>query len=218
MVNDSYQDLQAIANVLHSVLSLYPDADMLTTFTSEKIWEEWPKLLNSEQEDKGLMLLKSYLEKYSHSEQELLDLKLDYGRLFFGPGIPFAPPWGSGYLSPSQILNDASTMKLRSFYQSHGINLTMKSNEPIDHIGLIMSVVAFLLGKLVINSSDTYVRQTLVELLNEHMLPWTDRCLALAEQHAKTDFYHGMTILSRVYLTYLSQTFECSPAQLRLYR
>ncbi|MCT8987951.1 TorD/DmsD family molecular chaperone [Shewanella phaeophyticola] len=136
----------------------------------------------------------------------------------FTAGTPRAAPWGSAYTSSSQLLNDASTMELKQFYVSHNINIDMKSNEPVDHIGLILAVLAYLLNKLIEKPQSSYYQSTINQLLEQHLLPWAYRCLALAYAHAETDYFKGFAILTREYFFHLEEVFELKTKQMAIYR
>jgi TorA maturation chaperone TorD len=215
---EKLQDLQAIANVLHSVLTVYPESDLINTFKQQDIVENWPKLLATDPDNKGLTHLKAYIDQWTDNEEELLKLKLEYGVLFYGPGTPLAAPWGSAYTSSSQLLNDHSTITLKRFYAANNINIDMKMNEPVDHIGLIFAVLSFLLNKAIEAPQNPNIQQKIDELLEQHLLPWAYRCLELAYSHAETDYYRGFSILAREYLLYLEQTFELTPKKVAIYR
>ena len=215
---EKLQDLQAIANVLHSVLTIYPELDLINTFKDQDIVENWPQLLVTDTNIKGLTHLKAYLAQWTGDEAELIRLKLDYGMLFYGPGTPFAAPWGSAYTSSSQLLNDFSTVTLKQFYAVNDINIDMRTNEPLDHIGLIFAVLSFLLNKATEDPTNPLYQKTINELLEKHLLPWAYRCLDLAYSHAETDYYKAFSILAKEYLLYLEQTFELNPKRVAIYR
>jgi TorA maturation chaperone TorD len=215
---EKLQDLQAIANVLHSVLTIYPGSDVLNTFKDQDIVENWPKLLATDTDNKGLTYLKAYLAQWSGDEAELIKLKLDYGMLFYGPGTPLAAPWGSAYTSSSQLLNDYSTVTLKQFYAANDINIDMRTNEPLDHIGLILAVLSFLLTKAIAEPQNPYFQKTINELLEQHLLPWAYRCLELAYSYAETDYYRAFSILAKEYLLYLEQIFDLHPKRIAIYR
>ncbi|QYJ86920.1 molecular chaperone TorD family protein [Shewanella mesophila] len=218
MNNEKLQDIQAIANVMHSVLTVYPESDLINTFKSNSIGESWPRLSNTDRERVGLEHLISYIESWANNEQEIIQLKLDYGNLFYGPGTPIAPPWGSSYTSASLLLNDSSTKELQEFYAAHNINIAMKSNEPIDHIGLIMAVLAFLFEKLQKQSEDERLKKVITELLAEHLLPWGDRCLELAYLNAETEYFKGISLIGRDFLLYIRDLFNVTPRAVAIYR
>jgi len=218
MNEDKLIEMQAIANVMHTVLSMYPESDLIDTFKSQNIADSWPRLSNSADELQGLQYLKQYLENWQNTEDELIQLKLDYGQLFFGPGTPQAAPWGSAYTSTSLLLNDRTTVELKAFYTANGIKIDLNTNEPIDHIGLIVAVLAFLLEQMISNAGDSSVKGVMKSLLQDHLLPWGDRCLELAVIHAKTDFFKGFSILFRECFLRLAQIFEITPKSIAIYR
>ena len=215
---EKLQDLQAIANVLHSVLTVYPESNLINTFKDQDIVSNWPKLSVTTSDIEGLTHLKTFIDQWVDDEKELLKLKLDYGMLFYGPGTPLAAPWGSAYTSSSQLLNDSSTLALMQFYKVHDINIDMKTNEPVDHIGLIFSVLSFLLNKMIEAPKKPLYQKTINQLLEQHLLPWAYRCLELAYLHAETDYYKAFSILAREYFLYLEHTFELKPKRVAIYR
>ena len=215
---EKLQDLQAIANVLHSVLTVYPESRLIYTFKDQDIVSNWPNLIGTTQNAEGLTYLGTYIEQWKGDEEELLKLKLDYGMLFYGPGTPLAAPWGSAYTSPSHLLNDTSTLALMQFYKVHNISIDMKTNEPVDHIGLIFAVLSFLLSKIIEDSNKSPYQSTINQLLEQHLLPWAYRCLELAYLHAETAYYKAFSILAREYLLYLEHSFDLAPKRVAIYR
>lgn len=213
-----YQTWGAIAKVLHNILYSYPNMPLLTQFKRDELATQWPELELSPCEQSGKALLSSYLTQWQDDESQLIELQLDYGQLFFGPGDPKAAPWGSVYTSEGQLLNEASTQNLVSFYNTHGIELSLKRNEPVDHLGLILLVLQYLFDELALNPDDTHKVRVCTLLLQQHILPWVDRCLALAELHATTDFYRAISVLARVYFAHLGMKFDVVPQTVKLYR
>ncbi|MGL4712345.1 MAG: TorD/DmsD family molecular chaperone, partial [Shewanella sp.] len=175
-----YQTWGAIAKVLHNILYSYPNMPLLTQFKRDELASQWPELKLSTGEQSGKALLSSYLTQWQDDESQLIELQLDYGQLFFGPGDPKAALWGSVYTSEGQLLNEASTQNLISFYKTHGIELSLTRNEPVDHLGLILLVLQYLFDELALNPNDTHKVRVCTLLLQHHILPWVGRCLALA--------------------------------------
>jgi TorA maturation chaperone TorD len=215
---EKLQELQAIANILHSVLTIYPESDLINTFKQQDIVENWPTLANSNVDNNGLTLLSVYLDQWTNDQEELLKLKLDYGMLFYGPGTPIAAPWGSAYISPSQLLNDYSTMALKNFYIANDIHIETKTNEPIDHIGLIFAVLSFLFDKVTEKPEERHFQIVIKELLETHLLPWAGRCLELAYIHAETDYFKAFSELARQYISHLETSFDINPKKIAIYR
>lgn len=212
------QELKAISNILHSVLMIYPEAELLNKFKEQKLAQNWPRLTKSKREAHGLNELSSFLTNWNDTYDELIKLKLDYGIIFYGPETPKATPWGSTYLSPSQLLNDSSTIELTQFYTQHGINIKAESNEPIDHIGLFMAVLSFLLEKIIENPDVYDYKLVFTELLEIHLLPWSKRCLQLADENADSDYYKGFSKLGLEFFDYLIKAFNLQIKIRSIYR
>ncbi|QUN05764.1 molecular chaperone TorD family protein [Shewanella yunxiaonensis] len=216
--SDTYATWGALANVLGYLLHQYPERELIDDFKEQKLALTWPILASSSDERQALEALAHALADWDSSEEQLVKLKLDFGRLFFGPGEPIAAPWGSIYLCESQILFDRSTAKLTQFYAKHAIQVDCQKHEPVDHIGLIMVTLAYLFEQLAGNSEDEFKQSAAIELLQEHLLPWGGRCLSLAEQHANTAFYRAIAHLAQVYLRTLAEALGVLVVQRKLYR
>ncbi|MFV0595402.1 TorD/DmsD family molecular chaperone [Shewanella sp.] len=215
---DDYLTWGAIAKVLHNILYTYPEAPLIDSFKQDELHISWPQLVDSEYEKQGRTYLGSYLNHWQNTETQLTELKVDYGQLFFGPSDPKAAPWGSVYTGEEQSLNGDSTQKLMAFYKAQNIQVTLPRNEPIDHIGLILLTLEYLFTQLAATPEDKNTLGTCTLLLQQHLQPWADRCLELAEQHAETTFYKGIAILSRVYLAHVSQRLGIINQQAKLFR
>lgn len=207
---------QGLARILHNVLLNYPTAEMVDSFNVHGVAETWPEFSHSSDNKAGRAALIAYLSQWS--ADQLNELKLDYGQLFFGPGEPNAMPWGSVYLGEQQLLNDKSTVELMGFYQQHGISFSLEYKQPLDHIALFFAVIDQLLGLLVVNPNDESVRRTLSVLLQQHMLPWSHRCFELAIEHAQTDFYRGIAYLALDFQKVLAEEFNLVAMSARLHR
>ncbi len=210
---------QAIANILHHVISVDPDIATLEQFKQDELAAQWPRLVGSETEEQGIALLAQYLENWQGSEEESLHLRKDFTRLFCGPGKPLAGPWGSIYLCEGNLLNDVSTKALQQFYHQHDIKVDLSINEPVDHLGMMFAVLAYLLGLLAENSDvDDESQQKIVgELLQLHMLPFAYRVLHLVQENALTAYFEGMGILGAILLEQLCQQFKIIPVSHKLY-
>lgn len=213
---ERYLALQAIARVLHNVLLSYPSEASVQTFVDDQLGETWPELTSSEQNQQGKALLQEFTQQWSVSQ--LNELKLDYGQLFFGPGEPTAMPWGSVYLGEQQLLNDDSTVALMAFYKQQQISFELEYNQPLDHIALFYAVLDQLLGQLAQEPDNKTALETMVVLLQQHMLPWSGRCLSLAIEHAETDFYKAIALLAADFETQLAKTVNVIPMPMRLFR
>lgn len=209
------QELQGLARILHNVLFYDPTTDLIESLIEHEVIESWPTFSDSRAEVDAKAQIQAYLHAWS--DEKTLALKLDYGQLFYGPGEPSAVPWGSVYLSEKQLLNGESTQALMAFYQQQGVSFELDSNQPVDHLGLFFAVLDQMLGQLAIEENEA-LRDTLTILLQQHLLPWSERCLSLMNQYAETHFYKGFATLTQAYLEEVCRVLQIVPMPTQLYR
>ncbi|GIU12784.1 molecular chaperone TorD [Shewanella sp. c952] len=209
-------EYQGIARILHNVLFNDPTPELLQSFIEHDVAQSWPEFSASAQESNGRELLSSYLKLWTADKQQAL--KLDYAQLFYGPGEPNAVPWGSVYLSERQLLNDKTTLALKAFYQEQGISFELDTNQPVDHIGLFFAVLDQMFSLWAQTEDSETIERSCIVLLQQHLLPWSGRCLALINEHAKTDFYRAIALLTQAFLDQLIVRLNMLPMTTRLYR
>ncbi|MGL4473588.1 MAG: TorD/DmsD family molecular chaperone [Shewanella sp.] len=216
-------EYQGIARILHHVVCHYPETSLLNEFIEHDVAASWPTLAARASNTQGRAALSRYLSQWqaqdSHAkDSQLIELQLDYGQLLFGPGEPKAIPQGSVYLSEEQLLNDRSTVALMDFYKTHGVELTLNYRQPLDHIGLFFSVLDSSFGRLAKEPTNLELTQFIQILLQQHLLPWSGRCLELAAKHADSKFYQGMALLADDFLCQLAADFKVVAMPMRLFR
>ncbi|WP_249977535.1 Tat proofreading chaperone DmsD [Vreelandella olivaria] len=134
-----------------------------------------------------------------------------YQQLFVGPEALAAPPWGSVYLDPEQVVFGDSHQTLKRFLeQEEGISLATARREPLDHFGLLV----LLLGQLAMEGREAGVDR----LLGEFLLPWSGRYLEQLEEHAPHPFYRALAQLGTITLGQWQTERGITPQLLRLYR
>ena len=215
-----FAEYQGLARILHHCLIRHPEAELVQGLKDCDVAGSWPIFAKREQNSKGREALAVFLAQWpiDTHEAELIELKLDYGQLFFGPGEPNAVPQGSVYLSEEQLLNDRSTMALMDFYQANGVNVDVDYPQPLDHIGLFFAVLDQTFGRLQLETDNQALIRFTQVLLQQHLLPWAPRCFELAQNHANSDFYRGIALLGCDFLLQIQQDFQLLPKETRLYR
>lgn len=111
------------------------------------------------------------------------DLHTAWQASFYGPGYLPAPPWGSVYLDPERVVFGVSLIELRAFLNDLGLQLTTDMNEPEDHFGLLLLLVAQLAAQ---DQNTKEEPNPLIQLLTFHLLPWSKgylNCLAASAEH-----------------------------------
>lgn len=119
------------------------------------------------------------------------DMMWEYRRLFIGPGKKPAPPWGSVYTDHECVVFGESTLALRAWMRTHGIERISDERTPEDHIGLMLALLSTLAVQ----------RPSLVEpYLQEHLLTWSSHFLEELEEAAEYPFYKSLAHLTRMSL------------------
>ncbi|QQX78977.1 molecular chaperone TorD family protein [Shewanella sp. KX20019] len=213
-------EYQGLARILHHCLIRHPEAELVQGLKDCDVAGSWPEFAHREQNIQGREAFAAFLQQWPNDDnsEQLIELKLDYGQLFFGPGEPNAVAQGSVYLSEAQLLNDRSTMALKDFYQVHGVDVDMDYPQPVDHIALFFAVLDQTFGRLEVESDNLALIRFTQVLLQQHFLPWAYRCFELALAHANTDFYRGIALLGNDLLLQMQQDFQLVPKETRLYR
>lgn len=150
------------------------------------------------------------LATLSEARQQPL-LEDAYQQLFVGPEALAAPPWGSVYLDPEQVIFGDSHQALKHFLeQEAGVSLAIARREPLDHFGLLLLI----LGQLALEGHQPGVDR----LLGEFLLPWSWRYLEQLEEHSPHPFYRTLAQLGAVTLNHWQTERSITPHQSRLYR
>ncbi len=215
MTNIDRVELQAMAQILHNLWFEPPGEELLEMVAEIPFAEQWP-LGDSSPEAMQACELMDAASANLHDEQAIEALQMDYTRLFVGPGVPLCPPWGSVYLCETGLLNDVSTQALVAFYKDSGLELDSTRNEPMDHLGLMLAVLANALATeegaipAVMEAYDDVAFSTawMARLLREYLMPFAPKCIELLAANAKTDFYRALAPLTLNYLQSLQSQLE----------
>ncbi|WP_445497400.1 molecular chaperone TorD family protein [Photorhabdus sp. SF281] len=138
-------------------------------------------------------------------------LQYDYSILFEGQGAMPVPPWGSVYLDRENLLLGESTLAYREFLAKQNMIISSKQREPEDQFGLMLLALVYILEQGHKPAART--------LLEQHLLPWAYRYLALAEEaKLENDFYPILATIAIDYLKTLQTELELIPAKAELFR
>ncbi|WP_312947253.1 Tat proofreading chaperone DmsD [Superficieibacter sp.] len=133
-----------------------------------------------------------------------------FQRLFVGPWALPAPPWGSVWLDRESVLFGDSTLALRQWMRENGIAFDATQNEPEDHVGTLLLLVAWL--------SENGQSAQRDQLLAWHLLPWAGRFLSQFVEHAAHPFYQALGQLAQITLAQWQADLLIPVAQKTLYR
>jgi len=137
------------------------------------------------------------------------DVVWEYRRLFVGPGHLPAPPWGSVYTDRECVVFGESTLALRAWMRTVGVERLADERTPEDHIGLMLALLSFLAAE----------RSELVDdYLRDHLLTWAPHYLEALEEAAEQPFYVGLARLTRLTLVGLQRERGLTVGLPRFYR
>ncbi|ADN76633.1 cytoplasmic chaperone TorD family protein [Ferrimonas balearica DSM 9799] len=212
---DQLSQYQAQCNVLYHAIYFEPSDVMPDRLRAVDVVHSWPQTGAADARAAGLALLGEALAE--DNDTLLPRLKRDFTELFIGPVELKVIPWGSPYLHEKRLLCGPSTQALVQFYQHYGILVTTQLNEPVDHIGLMLSVLSSLLEQEV-DKQDGAALEVLRVLLAEHLLPWSPRFCDKLANAAQTPYYRGLALLITSVLEGLKQDLGVQPLSLQLFQ
>lgn len=134
-------------------------------------------------------------------------LQVDYAKLFIGPFMALAPPYGSIYLEDKRRLMGDSTVDVRQHYLSLGLDLSVDFKEAPDHITAELEFMHVL-----INQAEGAIEDLDGQLLSEnihhqqiflekHLGAWITAFADKMAEHANTDYYRNLATLTRIFIT-----------------
>ena len=129
------------------------------------------------------------------------DILVAYTRLFIGPGMIPAPPYGSVYLDREGQVQGPSTREVERFYAANGLAVERDAAELPDHAAIELEFSAHLLDQAVVAADADRRRQLLdrhEEFERRFLQPWLPefgRRVAAAAVHP---FYDGVGALLQV--------------------
>ena len=116
------------------------------------------------------------------------ELMWEYRRLFIGPALKPAPPWGSVYTDRECVVFGKSELDLKAWMRAHGIERLQDDKSPEDHLGLMLLMMAWLVEEK---------PELLEDYLRLHVLTWSSHFLCQLEEAAKQPFYQGLAKLTK---------------------
>jgi TorA maturation chaperone TorD len=129
-------------------------------------------------------------------------MRIDYTRLFIGPGTVLTPPWESVFFSEERLTFQESTLHVREWYRRFGLEMKKLHSEPDDHIGLELEFLAHLAKLGAAASQQT--GQAPGELLDaqrafmaEHLMRWAPVWCGQVRDQARSNFYRGIALFTR---------------------
>lgn len=181
----------AVSNKLEQVINIISKEDAILN---------WPYGKENELDEISSLLRKGLEDK------KLLDE--EYKKLFVGPHKLSAPPWGSVYLDKESVIFGESTIELRIWLQSIGIEPVLEQKEPEDHIGLMLMLTSYIAEK----QADK-----LQEYFEKHLYTWCYRYLEVFNSATNNPFYKGLYKLALLTLKSWQEDYSIVLKEVKYY-
>lgn len=133
----------------------------------------------------------------------------EYRRLFIGPAVKPAPPWGSVYTDRECVVFGKSTLELRAWMREQGIERLVDDKTPEDHIGLMLALMAWIAREK---------PEALDDFLRLHLLTWSSHFLGQLADAAEQPFYEGLARLTKASLEGIQAELGLEVVYPRFYR
>ncbi len=190
-MDEQFETTQSCAMILGTLFLQSPKegnaaAEIAKSLCEMRLSEEWP-FGNEEELAQAAALFAQAKDETDYA------LGRAYHHLFVGPGPRKAAPWGSVYLDSEAVVFGDSCLLLVRWMRANGIALFEdESREPVDHIGRIFVLLAWLCE----NNPEL-----IEEFLRLHVLPWSDKFFDRLDAANEGPFYAGLSKLARATLT-----------------
>ena len=167
----------------------------------------FPTGTGNEAVDKGYGLLVKFMSNLW--ENSLLDLAIDYVRVFIGHGMDMysaAYPYESVYTSKKRLLMQEARDEVLALYHGAGVIKQDSWTESEDHIALELEFMQIQATRtataLRLGNEDEAVQLLRAQrnFLDDHLCAWVPMMTTDMKKLAKTDLYQGLAWLTEGYL------------------
>lgn len=141
-------------------------------------------------------------------------LQIDFARLFIGPFLVPAPPYGSVYLEEERRIMGDSTIDARSHYLLLGLDLSQSFKEAPDHVSAeleFMHVLTCRVCEAIESGSRRLLDESLYQresFLRKHIGAWIPAFTEKVAEHAQTAFYRHLAAATR---QFVAEEVDSSP-------
>lgn len=209
----SLEEVSFTANVLAPLFLNEPNAkcvqDILSAFGASEVScviNEWPFF---DENDRAFAQPSFGKLAQGALQANSIEALYEYRRLFIGPEPMPCPPWGSVYTDEDCVIFGTSTLDLRMWMRSNGIQSNSAESSPDDHIGLLL----YLMGYLAREKPEC-----LDEFLENHLLTWAGHYLVQLKASSKHPIYQGLAEVTYSTLAALRKYFNLAVKTPKFYR
>jgi TorA maturation chaperone TorD len=158
--------------------------------------------------------LKETQERYINQNPDdlLTELKIEYARLFIGPGIPVVPPYETFYQGKKKeeslplLMVSPAAIAVENAYRQAGIKISADLNEPPDHFATEVEFLYFLCRK----EAESWARgkeedakkwaEMQASFIDNHLGQWGEQFCQEVEDKSSHPFYKAMASTAIIFL------------------
>ena len=210
------EEAKKVAQVRSSVYSLLsqcffqPSEELLASIIQGdfgEFLENTVGILDGEKVGREIVRLKDFSAqaKEKSAEKTLQDMKVEYNRLFVGPGHLLAPPYESVYKTRNDdnkkgVVMGDDTIAAKKFYLQAGLEIDDNFKDLPDHIAVELYFMSYLCNLEFLSADEgedgiaqtSNIKELQNEFLKSHLGTWiTEFSQAVATQ-TNSEFYRGM--------------------------
>ncbi|MGE4273658.1 MAG: molecular chaperone [Desulfitobacterium sp.] len=202
---NTLEEAKEIAQVRSNVYSLLsqcffqPSEQLVATIIDGSLsvaLQETVGMIEDEKVEQELARIKDFsIQCREHSPLQVLqDMKVEYNRLFVGPGHLLAPPYESVYKTRNAdneigvVMGDAA-IDAKQFYRTAGLDLDDNFKDLPDHIAVELHFMSYLCTLESANAAEG-------EFLGSHLGSWIADFSQTVRQETTSEFYRGIVGLA----------------------
>ena len=150
--------------------------------------------------------LAGLVHKNLMSRNTIVDLSVDFSKLFIGPYSLLAPPYGSIYLESERRIMGASTLDVVQFYKKAGLEVAEDHKDAPDHVSTELEFMAFLINEelraMAKGKEDRFLNLLDVQktFLHSHLKLWINPFAQEVKRGAQTDFYANLADATHIFV------------------
>ena len=186
------EDLQVLATIHDHE----PDAALLKQLKEADFPSSLTLLPDTEPGIEAMTLVQQALSALSTDpNQEILDeLAADYASIYLNHNIS-ASPEESVWLDEDSLMCQQSMFQVRSWYESHGLEIPDWRLRPDDHLVYELQFIAFLLDK----DEHMETLEKTATFMDEHLLRWLGNFGERVLVRCDTPYFAGIAALTAAY-------------------
>lgn len=149
---------------------------------------------------------------FSEETRFLLELEIEYNRLFVGPERPQTPPYESVYCDPSGLVMGPTARDVQQRYAEAGLTLVPDHHDLPDHVATELGFMAYLAAQRAEAQGEDALAWLDREhtFLRDHLIVWLPRFCQRVREESRHPFYAALAELTMTFVSLDVQWIEAT--------